>query len=361
MIRRIVAVLVATLAVAACSSTSGPLDPDQAPRSRYSGQAGESPVGVIPEGTVRDTERAKDLVFTVEYPTRPGSYPVIFFSHGFGATRQMYVGLSSHWASQGYVVIKPAHADAGRLQTSGVNTAWENQTPTDWRNRVRDITALIDALDRIEESYPELKGKIDRDKIGVGGHSYGAFTAMLLAGARTFAAGSTTGASYADPRVKAAVVMSPQGPSETFGLTPESWKGIRVPVLYMTGTLDKGLSDNETPEWRRQAFDLSPDGDKWLAVLAGASHGSFAGQMDPLMQGRQRPEEPMLGDPRRRDPMDRRQATGEGSAGMRIRNTFVQVKALSLAFFDAYLRSDAEGRTTLEGAGTRGGVELSRK
>lgn len=357
MMRRPVLVVLAFVFIS-CGSSPNQLDPDQAPRSRYAGQAGESPVGVIPEGMVRDGERGKDVVFSVEYPTRPGSYPLIIFSHGFGATRQTYVGLSAHWASQGYVVIKPAHADSGRLAEGEVAAAWENQTPADWKNRVRDVTAIIDGLDMIEESYPELKGKIDRAKIGVGGHSYGAFTAMLLGGARTYPGGT----SYADPRVKALVVMSPQGPGETFGLTTDSWKDVRVPVLFMTGTQDRGLSDDQTPEWRRQAFELSPDGDKWLVVIDGARHASFTGRIDPMMEGASRPSQnPILGDNGRQLPVDPRSPTREGSAGLRIRNIFGQVKAISLAFWDTYLRNDAEGRTTLEGAGSRGGIELVKK
>jgi predicted dienelactone hydrolase len=158
MIRRTVCIVLLAFAVASCRTAPNQLDEDQAPRSRYAGQAGESPVGVIPEGTVRDTQRDKDVLFTVEYPTRPGSYPLILFSHGFGATRQAYVGLSAHWASQGYVVIKPAHSDSGKIQSGAGAEAWRDQTPADWRNRVRDVTAIIDGLDKIEESYPELKG-----------------------------------------------------------------------------------------------------------------------------------------------------------------------------------------------------------
>ena len=70
-------------------------------------------------------------------------------SPAFGATRETYVGLSAHWASQGYVVFRVAHADSGRMQTGGVEQSWSDQTPTDWRNRVRDITMLIDSLDRV--------------------------------------------------------------------------------------------------------------------------------------------------------------------------------------------------------------------
>jgi predicted dienelactone hydrolase len=362
MIRRIVAVLLFVFAFVSCGTSKSQLDEDQSPRSRYAGQAGESPVGVIPEGTVRDGTRGKDVLFTVEYPTRPGPYPLIIFSHGFGATRQTYVGLSSHWASQGYVVIKPAHADSGKLELGTAEKAWADQTPADWRNRVRDVTAIIDGLDKIEESYPELKGKIDHTKIAVGGHSYGAFTAMLLGGARTFPGGT----SYADPRVKAVVAMSPQGPSNTFGLTAESWKDVHVPILYMTGTEDRGLSDNETPEWRRQAFENSPAGDKWLVVIAGARHASFTGRIDPSAGATRTVNDPMLGDPRvTRQPNapteDPRRPGREGSEGLRIRGIFSQVKAISLAFWDTYLKSDAEGRTTLEGAGSRGGIELVKK
>ena len=360
MIRRLLCLLLLAFALLSCASSPNQLDADQSPRSRYAGEAGESPVGVIPEGTVRDAERGKDVAISVEYPTRPGAYPLIIFSHGFGARPNAYVGLSSHWASQGYVVIRPAHTDAGRLQLSNAERAWLDQTPADWRNRVRDITAILDGLDRLEESYPELKGKIDRAKIGVGGHSYGAFTAMLLGGARTFP-GAT---SYADARVKAIVAMSPQGPSEMFGLTAESWKGVRLPALFMTGTMDGGISENETPEWRRQAFELAPTGDKWLVVLEGARHGSFTGgRIDSSVEAAPTMGQPTIG-PERYPPgtiPPERRNPRESAAGLRLRGTFSNIKGLSLAFWDTYLRNDAEGRTALEAAASRGGVELVKK
>ena len=359
MIRRSVCVLLLAFAFLSCSSAPNQLDEDQSPRSRYAGEAGESPVGVIPEGSVRDAGRGKDVAFSVEYPTRPGSYPLIIFSHGFGARRDAYVGLSSHWASQGYVVIKPAHSDSGRLQQSNVERAWRDQTPGDWRNRADDVKAILDGLDRIEESYPELKGKVDREKIGVGGHSYGAFTAMLIGGARTFPGG----VSYKDPRVKATVAMSPQGPSETFGLTEESWKDVTVPALFMTGTMDRGMSDNETPEWRRQGFEHSPAGDKWLVVLDGAGHASFTGRIDPSVEGARTVDDRNIGPERYPPgsvPRETRPAR-ESVQGMRIRGTFANIKSISLAFWDTYLRNDAEARTALEGAAARGGVEVVKK
>lgn len=358
MIRRTAVVLLAALAFVSC--TSGPqLDEDQTPRSRYAGEAGESPVGVIPEGTVRDTQRNQDVSFSVDYPTRPGPYPLILFSHGFGARRDLYVGLSAHWASQGYVVLRVAHADSGRLQQSNADQAFRDQTPADWRNRVRDIVAVLDGLDRIEESYPELKGKVDRDKISVAGHSYGAFTALLLGGVRTFPGGT----SYADPRIKAVVAMSPQGESTRFGLTAESFATLRVPTLFMTGSNDTGLDETETAAWRRQAFELSPAGDKWLVVLEGANNTSFTGRMSQTVEGAPQVDAPIINsDPTgRMQPQQERRPARESNAGLRIRGQFQNVKAIVLAFLDTYLRNDAEGRTALEGAGNRGGIELVKK
>ena len=62
-----------------------------------------------------------------------------------------------------------------------------------------------------------------------------------------------------------------------------------------------------------------------------------------------------------RERYDPRQPGRESVAGLRIRGTFANVKAISLAFFDTYLRNDAEGRTALEGVAARGGVELVKK
>ena len=372
MIRRFL--LITTLALLAACATG--MDDDgednaasEESRPRYSSEAGPSPVGVIPDAVLRDAQRDKDLTVTIEYPTRPGPHPLVIFSHGFGGSNRAYVGLSSYWASNGYVVMKPAHADAAR-RPSELDDVWESQTATDWRNRVRDVTFLIDSLDRIEQQFPELAGKIDRNRIGVGGHSYGAYTAMLVGGVRTYPGA----ASYRDERVKAIIAMSPQGPSDVRGLTRESWTELRIPTLFMTGTRDRGISDAETPEWRREAFELSAAGDKWLIVLPDAGHAAFTGRMERFTEAQAR-------DTTRRDPVDpqdpnnprdptepqprlpqrtRTRGTADRMAD-RARSSFGTIKILSLAFFDAYVRGDAPGKEQLEKAAERFGVEVKSK
>lgn len=344
------------LLLVSCGSSS---DPDESPApipgvtGRYGEETGTSPVGSIPDVVLTDSARNRDLRLTIEYPTRGGAHPVIIFSHGFGGSNRGYVGLSSYWASFGYVVIKPTHADSGRLRDlQAASDIWESQTANDWRERVRDVTFLIDSFDRIETEFPELKGKIDRNRVGVGGHSYGAHTAMLAGGARTFP-GNT---SYADPRVKAIVAMSPQGPSDTRGFTTESWRELRVPALFMTGSADTGVTESENADWRRQAYELSPAGDKWFVNIDGATHASFSGRMNEPSPEIRRQIDP-YGNERRVMTRDRAQG-----AFLRQRTVFHSIRSLALAFWDTYLRSDqAAGKEFLERADQRDDVVVVHK
>jgi predicted dienelactone hydrolase len=282
----------ALLAVAGCASNSGTIEsPQGQSEARYSPEPGSTPVGVIPDARLRDEQRNKDLDMSIDYPTRGGPYPVIILSHGFGGSKSGYVGLAAHWASNGYVVIRPTHADSGALRQAlaeqreanpdrtmreridAAETVWEAQTPADWENRVRDIRMIIDSFDSLAERYPELRGRLDSTRVGVAGHSYGAFTAMLIGGARSSLVPSPT----VDPRVRAVVAMSPPGTSTKLGLTAGSFRDVTVPIMYMTGTEDRGMTDEETPEWRREAFELGPPGEKYLVVIqpdAAASGGA---------------------------------------------------------------------------------------
>ena len=357
--RRSFFVMLAVLTFA-CASPRKPDELEKMPSASYKGEVGESPVGVIPDAVLHDAQRDKDVTTTIEYPTRSAANPLIVFSPGYGGSNDAYVGLSSYWASQGFVVIRVAHADSGR-QLGDNQDFWQSQTETDRRNRVRDLTLVLDSLDQLAQSYPELEGKIDKTKITAAGHSYGAYTALLLGGMKIFPGGT----SYADPRVKAVIAMSPQGPGASRGLTAESFAAIHVPTLFMTGSRDNGTGETETPEWRSEAFDLAAAGDKWLVVVEGARSATFIGRYDSLIEAQAREPRPYDGpnplpprDPTgRTDPQPMRQPGGyAGNAALSQRNLFSTIKSMSLAFLDAYAKADAKGREALENAAGSGVV-----
>jgi predicted dienelactone hydrolase len=349
MTRRFLTVTFAALALFGCATTDRPGEEDDTPRSRYGTEAGETPVGVIPNANLRDAQGSL-VTMAIDYPTRGCPCPLILFSHGYGGGARGYVGLATHWASYGYVVIRANHRDTARIG---------ELTAANWQARVDDIRFILDSLPALIEKYPELQGRIDTEKIGLGGHSLGALTAMLMGGVRTYPGAAT----YNDPRIDAVIAMSPQGPREAWGLTEQSYAALRTPTLFMTGTLDRGLSDEETPEWRARAFELAPAGDKWLFVIQNAGHASFTGATG-LTDREQAQVETSPAFPTgttRTNPagdMSRQRTAIMVHPERALHGT---VKALSLAFWDAYLRSDAKGRETLESAQGRGNVEVKKK
>jgi predicted dienelactone hydrolase len=295
----------------------------------------------VDDVVLHDGQRNKDLHLRIYYPDSAGAFPVIVFSHGYSGSKDGYTGLTRFWAEHGYVTIQPTHDDsfALRRQQGGLRTLREAignmeekiDDPNAWANRVRDITFVMDSFGDLERRVPGLKGKMDPRQIGVGGHSFGAYTTMLIGGATVDIPDGPQGKSYADSRPKALLVISGQGISR-MGLTEHSWTRITRPMMVMTGSRDRGFKGQD-PDWRKQPYDLSPAGDKFFVYIDGASHMTFTGR--PAEMGRE-PTAP-----------------------------FEDAEISSLAFWDAYLKQAAAAKAYLASgaleADTRGTVALSRK
>ena len=131
----------------------------------------------------------------------------------------------------------------------------ENEwSETTYRDRARDIEAVLDALPATTELA---KIPMDLKRIGIAGHSLGGYTALGLAGAWP---------AWKDPRIKAVLALSPY-------CSPFIVKGdlrhLNVPVMYQGGTRDRGI----TPTVRRPggAYDLS-SAPKYFVEFDGAGH-----------------------------------------------------------------------------------------
>ena len=389
--------LILAIALAAC--TSQPQRPQVTPVKvgDYNPEEGPTPVGVIPTATLHDALRNKDLEISIEYPTRGGPFPVIVFSPGYGGSSSGYEPLASYWTSNGYVVIRPSHADAGALRElmrdpireayqqrpeaqqqqqprrrrqqptqnqpatpppfrpNPAEAIWEKEREPQWRDRVADVKLVLDSLTDLPTRFPELQGKIDRNQIGVAGHSYGAFTAMLIAGARTF---GNPPLQLSDPRVKAMIAMSPQGVATNRGLTTQSWTDVRIPAIYMTGTQDRGAAENEDANWRKQAFDYSPAGDKYFVLIEGARHSTFTGTSLASFPIESR-STPVMSPGMQQTTASPLPATSSGFIS--DRNLFQKVKVTSVIFWDAYLKNDSKARELLQPDKIPSGVQLTKK
>ncbi len=363
----------------------------------YGFEMGKSPVGVIPSAMLHDGARNKDLEVSIEYPTRgAGPFPIIIFSPGYGGSNHGYEGLISYWTSHGYVCIRASHADAGALRDAmsdllamrkdqrtsdkdrqnarrnpnpvseaqahprpnPAEMIWEKEKEPQWRDRERDIVLILDSLNDLEKNYPELAGKMDHARIGVGGHSYGAFTAMLTAGAKTF---GNPPLSLGDARVKAIIAMSPQGVASNRGLTADSWHDVHVPAMYMAGSRDFGANETEGPDWRRLAYEHSPAGDKYFVLIKGATHMTFTGVASGLGEQFDTTRQQPLVDPRTGQQLPG--AYQQDNRGQQIsdRGTFASIRSVSLMFWDSYLKDKKDAKEFLDPAKYSGSVELARK
>jgi len=302
-----------------------------APHARAPYKAGEGPfsVGVVEEVVLHDPKREKDLRVKGYYPQGEGPFPVVLFSHGFGGNKNGYEPLGRYWASHGYVSLHPTHYDSGALQRlrAGGGLRSSLAEAKGWGDRVADLSFILDSLAELEARVPALKGKLDRKRIGVGGHSYGAYTAQLIGGATVDVPGGEKDRSYADPRVMAVILMSGQGTGQQ-GLTDRSWRGLNVPMLSMTGSADQG-AQGQGPEWKKQPFDYSPPGDKYHLLIDGAHHGSFSGRFAGAGNA------PGLG-------------AGFFGGARDPGAIFGWVKSAGLAFWDAYLKNDASAKAYLQ-------------
>lgn len=289
-------------------------------------RAGEAPR--VRDTTIRDGER--EIPLRLHLPAkleRPA--PVILFSHGLGGSREGNAYCGAHWAARGYVAVFLQHPgsdasvwkDVPREQR--MDAMRDAANLSNFRKRTSDVRATLDALERWQkaDSGDELAGRLDLAHVGVSGHSFGAVTTQAVSGQRA----PLIGARFRDPRITAALAMSPSKPRR--GSADDAFGAVTIPWLLMTGTHDGGAIGGQTPATRLAVFPALPPGDKFELVLDGAEHSAFT---DRALPGDQQP----------RNPSHHR-----------------AILAISTAFWDAYLRGDAAAKAWLTGAGARGVLE----
>jgi len=225
---------------------------------------------------LHDPRRNRDVPLKIYAPSQMGMHPLIIVSPGFGGDRDGYVYLARAWSAAGYFVIVMTHLGSDRPAVLRYGAALALDPHASYGlqvERTTDVAYVLNGLDTLEREVLLSDGRIDRARIGVAGHSMGAGTALLLAGARGASPGDAP-RSFRDARIRAAVAMSPQGPGAE-GFSDGSWNSVQVPVMTMSGTLDVGIA-GEPPQWRLEPFQQMPPTNKFQVTVQGARHLSFA-------------------------------------------------------------------------------------
>ncbi len=214
----------------------------------------------------------RDIPFKVYYPENPqGKCPLVIFSHGLGGNKNLHSFLGELWASNGIISVHVQHrgSDTAILKTlrpmHALKEAMSN--PEISSARPKDVSFMISSIKSVCNG--KFKEMVDMDRIGVAGHSYGAYTAMACAGQKL-----RPEYNFKDPRVKAIIEMSFGPPKTRDGVS--IYKDVTIPALHMTGTEDELFGRG--PDEKRIPFDSISAPGQYLIILNGGDHMVFGGK-----------------------------------------------------------------------------------
>lgn len=225
-----------------------------------------------------DASRERAVPVRLYWPAQavPGQQvPLIVFSHGIGGSRRGYSYLGDYWSAQGYASLHVQHVGSDRQIWTGnplgmVGRLQAAAQDSEAIARVRDIRFALDQLLQSERG-----ALIDMRRIVAAGHSYGANTTLLLAGAQVARQGALLN-DLREPRFTAAIVISAPpfyGEADAAAIL----RPISIPMLHITATEDEIL----IPGYRSGAkdrlalFEATGSATKALAVFEGGSHSIF--------------------------------------------------------------------------------------
>ena len=228
----------------------------------------------------RDREVPAKLYLPVE-PLKTSAVPMVVFSHGIGGSKDGYSYLGRYFAAHGYASLHVQHVGSDRQIWRGnplalVSRLSDAAQDAEALNRVQDVKFALDRL------LVDPVGKvINVQRLVAAGHSYGANTTMLLAGAKVDMKGRTVWVK--DPRFSAAILISAP-PFYGLGDPLKIVSEIDVPTLHITAMAD----DIQIPGYNSgvddrlalyQATGASTQAAKILAVFKDGSHSIFTDRM----------------------------------------------------------------------------------
>jgi predicted dienelactone hydrolase len=125
------------------------------------------------------------LEVTVVRPLDKPSLPPVVISHGLWDSPSSFLGWAQHLASHGAPVFLPRHAGSDRNQQAEMLAGHAAPpAPVEFLRRPIEVKAVLDGLET--GKIPEAAGISPRNVLFIG-HSWGATTALQLAGARSVA------------------------------------------------------------------------------------------------------------------------------------------------------------------------------
>lgn len=212
----------------------------------------------------------KTLPATAYFPKEEVCHGVAVISHGAGSSENGYSYIGKAMSALGYLSVVVGHQESDKQALRKLTKA--NGLREGLLKLVTDTSAYRGRLMDIAAAKQWAATQCNATKSVLLGHSMGAATTLMVAGARNKM--GIKGDDKASNAFDAYIALSPQGPGHIF--PANAWADIKKPVLTLTGTRDKALG-NAAWKTRTEPYLNMPAGCKWLGVINGATHLNFAG------------------------------------------------------------------------------------
>lgn len=237
----------------------------------------------VQDDSWRDAARSRDIALRLRWPTSPGPWPLLLYSHGLGGGRDGGDAWGQAWCEAGIVVLHLQHpgSDTEVLRRGGVAGLRAAGNAQQLFARVADVRFVLDEVTRRQQAGDTAWRDVRLDAVGLAGHSFGAVTTAAVAGQRYPVPGSLS-----DPRPRAFIALSPSSTRSRLSVQ-EQFGRITRPCLAITGSLDGDpFGSYDSGEPRAQVYDGLPSGQRALLWLDGADHMTFGGNRQQRISGR---------------------------------------------------------------------------
>lgn len=207
-----------------------------------------------------------------------GPYPLLVFSHGYGGSGLGALFFTEALAGRGWIVACPDHHD--KYSAVRIGTGQQKDfSRIGMLQHAREISLSGPGdrdkyLYRLDEMRCALTGMmtsesfgklIDRNRIAVGGHSFGGFTALGLCGAIK---------ERHDPVIQAVLLFSTGAGGYLY--SEEELRQVRIPSMLFLGEREKNQRrGSETMTKLSAGIYKSMTPPKFFLEIKGASHFSF--------------------------------------------------------------------------------------
>ena len=283
------------------------------------------------------------------FPWPPHPVPVVVLSHGLASAPDDLVEYAHHLASHGYAIALPQHpgSDSTYMQQMLSGQTSDVFDPTEFIHRPLDISDVLDELER--RNGRDYGHHLNLKQVGLMGVSFGAYTALVVAGATLDLAQLATSCQphspepnlslllqcralnlpltsfrLREPRIAAVVTLDAIGSQ---ALQLETLHQMPCPVMMLAGSRD--MTAPLALEQLRLFQHLNPS-QRYLGIMRGKSHLRNWHKWQTSFQ------------------LDLRIFPQSSSPQSTLFDTYIQ--SLTLAFFEVYLDAKSTASVYLQTA-----------